>query len=267
MDLKDILLDYYHDRKSLDDAVKTLSLFSIEYIESNVAQLDVNRDLRKSVPEVVLALNKKNLEIVSISNKILEKKGYVIISKIRPIVIKKLIGYFKKKGFVVERGYKSTSILVYDNKGSLPSDKGGKVGIICAGTSDIGIAEEARIASISMGCSAHLGYDVGISGIHRLLLSLKEMISNNVDVLVVVAGMEGALPSVVTSLVNIPVIGVPSSTSYGFGSNGIGSLSSMLQSCSFGLAVVNIDNGIGAGIFASLIANKGRQQRQQRQQR
>jgi NCAIR mutase (PurE)-related protein len=243
MDLKDILLDYYHDRKSLDDAIKTLSLFSIEYIESNVAQLDVNRDLRKSVPEVVLALNKKNLEIVSISNKILEKKGYVIISK--------------KKGFVVERGYKSTSILVYDNKGSLPSDKGGKVGIICAGTSDIGIAEEARLASISMGCSAHLGYDVGISGIHRLLLSLKEMISNNVDVLVVVAGMEGALPSVVTSLVNIPVIGVPSSTSYGFGSNGIGSLSSMLQSCSFGLAVVNIDNGIGAGIFASLIANKG----------
>lgn len=259
MDLKDILLDYYHDRKSLDEAIKTLSLFSIEYIESNVAQLDVNRDLRKSVPEVVLALNKKNLEIVSISNKILETKGYVIISKIKPIVIKKLMCYFKKRGFAVERGHKSTSILVYDSKGSLPSNKGGKIGILCAGTSDIGIAEEARIASISMGCSTYLGYDVGISGIHRLLLSLKEMVSNNVDVLVVVAGMEGALPSVVTSLVSIPVIGVPSSTSYGFGSNGIGSLSSMLQSCSFGLAVVNIDNGIGAGIFASLIANKGRQ--------
>jgi NCAIR mutase (PurE)-related protein len=266
MDLKDILLDYYNDRKSLDDAIKSLSLFSIEYIESNVAQLDVNRDLRKSVPEVVLALNKKNLEIISISNKILEKKGYVVISKIKPIAIKKLVGYFEKKGFVVERGYKSTSVLVYGDKESLPSDKGGKIGIICAGTSDIGIAEEARIASISMGCSTHIAYDVGISGIHRLLLSLKEMISNNVDVLVVVAGMEGALPSVVTSLVNIPVIGVPSSTSYGFGSNGVGALSSMLQSCSFGLAVVNIDNGIGAGIFAGLIANKGRQQQDREQQ-
>ncbi|MGN6559223.1 MAG: nickel pincer cofactor biosynthesis protein LarB, partial [Candidatus Nitrosocosmicus sp.] len=150
-------------------------------------------------------------------------------------------------------------ILIYDNIESLPTNKGGKIGIICGGTSDIGIAEEARLASISMGCSAYLGYDVGIAGIHRLLLSLKEMISNNIDCLIVVAGMEGALSSVVASLVNVPVIGVPVSVGYGFGSDGRGALSSMLQSCSFGLAVVNIDNGIGAGIFASLIANKSRQ--------
>ncbi len=259
MELKDILLDYYNDKKSLDDVIKNISLFSIEYIENNIAQIDVNRDLRTSVPEVILAINKKIMEIISISDKILEKKGYVVISKIKPVVIKKLIIYFKKKGFIVEKGYKSTSILIYDKIDSLPANKGGKIGIICGGTSDIGIAEEVRIACISMGCSTHLGYDVGIAGIHRLLLSLKEMISNNVDVLVVVAGMEGALPSVVTSLVNIPVIGVPASIGYGFGSNGVGSLSSMLQSCAFGLAVVNIDNGIGAGIFASLIANKGRQ--------
>ncbi len=258
MDLKNILLDYYNDKKSLDEVIKTLSLFSLQYIENNIAQIDINRDLRKSVPEIVLAINKKTMEIVTISDKILEKKGYVIISKIRPIAIKKLIDHFKKKGFFVERGYNSSSMLIYDAKESLPANRGGKIGIICGGTSDIGIAEEARIASLSMGCSTFLGYDVGISGIQRLLLSLKEMISNNVDVLVVVAGMEGALSSVVTSLVNIPVIGVPASVGYGFGSNGIGSLSSMLQSCSFGLAVVNIDNGIGAGIFASLIANKGR---------
>jgi NCAIR mutase (PurE)-related protein len=173
-------------------------------------------------------------------------------------LVKKLISYYKKNGFNVESGHKCTSILIYDKKESLPVNRGGKIGIICGGTSDIGIAEEARIASFSMGCSTYLGYDVGIAGIHRLLLSLKEMISNNVECLVVVAGMEGALSSVVTSLVNIPVIGVPASVGYGFGSNGQGSLSSMLQSCSFGLAVVNIDNGIGAGIFASLIANKGR---------
>ncbi len=90
MDLKDILLDYYNDKKSLDEVIKTLSLFSIEYIENNIAQIDVNRDLRKTVPEVILAINKKTLEIISISNKILEKKGYVLISKIRPFVIKKI---------------------------------------------------------------------------------------------------------------------------------------------------------------------------------
>jgi NCAIR mutase (PurE)-related protein len=258
MDLKDILLDYYNDKKSLDDVIKSLSLFSIEYIENNIAQLDINRDLRKSIPEVVLATNKKSFEIVSICNRILNKKGYVIISKIKPLLVKKLISFYKKKGFTVESGHKCTSILIYDKKESLPANRGGKIGIICGGTSDIGVAEEARIASISMGCSTYLGYDIGIAGIHRLLLSLKEMISNNVECLVVVAGMEGALSSVVTSLVNIPVIGVPASVGYGFGSNGHGSLSSMLQSCSFGLAVVNIDNGIGAGIFASLIANKGR---------
>jgi NCAIR mutase (PurE)-related protein len=258
MDLKEILLDYYNGKKSLDEAIRSLSLFSIEYVEDNIAQIDVNRDLRKSMPEIVFAINKKTMEIVSISDKILEKKGYVIISKIRPIVIKKLIYRFKKKGFYVEEGYKSSSILIYDKMASLPANRGGRVGILCGGTSDIGIAEEARIACLSMGCSTYIGYDVGISGIHRLLKSLKEMMSNNVDVLVVVAGMEGALPSVVTSLVGIPVIGVPASVGYGFGSNGVGSLSSMLQSCSFGLAVVNIDNGLGAGVFASLIANKGR---------
>ena len=123
---------------------------------------------------------------------------------------------------------------------SLPSNKGGKIGIICGGTSDIGIAEEARLASISMGCSTLLGYDVGIAGIQRLLLSLKEMISNKVDVLVVVAGWKEH-SSVVTSLVNVPVIGIPASVGYGYGSNGIASLSSMLQTCVFGLpASINI---------------------------
>jgi NCAIR mutase (PurE)-related protein len=258
MDLKDLLLDYYNDKKSLDDVIQNLGLFSIEYVEDNIAQLDVNRDLRKSVPEVVLALNKKTTEVISICDRILEKKGYVVISKIKPLSIKKLISHYKRNGFVVEKGYKSTSILIYDKIESLPINKGGKIGIICGGTSDIGIAEEARIASVCMGCTTYLGYDVGIAGIHRLLLSLKEMISNGVDCLIVVAGMEGALSSVVTSLVNVPVIGVPVSVGYGFGSDGRGSLSSMLQTCTFGLAVVNIDNGIGAGIFASLIANKGK---------
>jgi NCAIR mutase (PurE)-related protein len=107
-----------------------------------------------------------------------------------------------------------------------------------------------------MGCEAILNYDVGIAGIHRLFPALEEMINENVDAIVVVAGMEGALASVVSSMVNIPIIGVPTSVGYGFGSDGIAALASMLQSCTFGLAVVNIDNGIGAGAFAASIANR-----------
>jgi NCAIR mutase (PurE)-related protein len=105
-----------------------------------------------------------------------------------------------------------------------------------------------------MGCKALLSYDVGIAGIHRLFPMLKEMIHQDVDALVVIAGMEGALPSVVSSLVNIPVIAVPTSNGYGFGSNGTAALGTMLQSCTLGMAVVNIDNGIGAGAFAATIS-------------
>lgn len=258
MELKDILLDYYNNKLTLSDVINFISIYSIEYVENNIAQIDINRNLRKSVPEVVLAIKKKPKEIVSISSRILEKKGYVLLSKIDPSLVDRLSSYFRKKGLFVEIGYKSTSLLIYDNANSLPRNKGGNIGIICGGTSDIGIAEEVRLASLAMGCSYKLGYDIGIAGIQRLLLSLKGMLSSNIDVFVVVAGMEAALPSVVTSLVNVPVIGVPSSVGYGFGGDGIGALTSMLQSCSFGLSVVNIDNGIGAGILAGLIANKGK---------
>lgn len=129
-----------------------------------------------------------------------------------------------------------------------------KIGILAAGTADIGIAEEARLIAKAMGCKTLLSYDVGIAGIHRLFPMLKEMILQDVDALIVIAGMEGALPSVVSSLVNIPVIAVPTSNGYGYGSNGTAALGTMLQSCTLGMAVVNIDNGIGAGAFAATIS-------------
>jgi pyridinium-3,5-biscarboxylic acid mononucleotide synthase len=258
MDLRNILLDYYNNKRTLDDVIKSISLFSVEYIENDIAQIDINRDFRKSIPEIVLATRKKTSELVLIANRVLEKKGYVLVSKIKPLIVSKLIRYYSKKGFIVDRSRNGTSILVYDTISSLPVNRGGKVGIICAGTSDVGIAEEARLATLVMGCTPHLAYDVGIAGIQRLLGSLKQMVSGDIDVIVVVAGMEGALPAVVTSLVTVPVIGVPCSVGYGYGNNGKGALASMLQTCSFGLSVVNIDNGIGGGIFASLIANKGR---------
>jgi NCAIR mutase (PurE)-related protein len=127
---------------------------------------------------------------------------------------------------------------------------------MAAGTSDIGVAEEARLVAKAMGCKAMASYDVGIAGMHRLFPALKEMMSQNVGAIVVVAGMEGALASVVASMVDIPIVGVPTSIGYGFGANGMAALASMLQSCTLGLAVVNIDNGVGAGAYAASIARR-----------
>jgi hypothetical protein len=127
--------------------------------------------------------------------------------------------------------------------------------VLAAGTSDIPTAEEARVTAEVMGCAVLARYDVGIAGIHRLLEPLREIVSIEVSAIVVVAGMEGALPSVVRGLVSVPVIGVPTSTGYGYGGHGQGALMTMLQSCAPGLTVVNIDNGFGAGATAALIAN------------
>jgi len=118
------------------------------------------------------------------------------------------------------------------------------------------VADEARLMAEAMGCKVLVNYDVGIAGMHRLFPVLKAMIANEVDAIVVVAGMEGALASVVSSMVAVPVIGVPTSVGYGFGSGGLAALASMLQSCTSGLAVMNIDNGIGAGALAGMIANR-----------
>ncbi|MFX1586918.1 MAG: nickel pincer cofactor biosynthesis protein LarB, partial [Promethearchaeota archaeon] len=134
--------------------------------------------------------------------------------------------------------------------------KGGVVGIITAGSSDIPVAEEAKVIAESMGCSVITSYDLGIAGIHRIFTPLSEMIKKGVHVIIVCAGMEGTLPGVVAALVDVPVIGVPISSGYGLGEKGIGALTTMLQSCSPGLLVVNIDNGFGAGASAALIANR-----------
>jgi pyridinium-3,5-biscarboxylic acid mononucleotide synthase len=129
--------------------------------------------------------------------------------------------------------------------------------VLTAGTSDIPIAEEAVLVARQMGCRIERGYDVGVAGVHRLLEPLLRMVEARADVVVVVAGMEGALPSVVAGLVDVPVIGVPTSTGYGFGGDGTAALCSILQSCSPGLVAVNIDNGVGAGAAAALIARQG----------
>ena len=168
--------------------------------------------------------------------------------------VQEMIKFADDSGIKYRMGKNTTSILFYTN--DLDRKKRGTVGIMAAGTSDIGVAEESRLMCEAIGCNTVCAYDVGVAAMHRLLDAIKEMVDNNVDAIIAVAGMEGSMPTVVCSLTNIPVIGVPSSVGYGHGGSGEAALSSMLQSCAAGLMVVNIDNGIGAGASAANIARK-----------
>jgi pyridinium-3,5-biscarboxylic acid mononucleotide synthase len=270
MNLRSLLTRYSRGELSIDELQKKISVHSIEQVANNVAQLDVNREIRKEIPEVIFAKGKEYADLLEITRAAVHRNGKVIVSKVQPQQLHiRLCKALKKARLEIEVGKKSSTILVLNKShfrptaassrsrsGSSGAPSGGKIGILAAGTSDIGVAEEVRLMAKSMGCETIESYDVGIAGIHRLFPALQQMISENVGAIVVVAGMEGALASVVTSMVNIPVIGVPTSVGYGFGSDGIGALASMLQSCTPGLSVVNIDNGIGAGATAALISNQ-----------
>lgn len=255
MRLEEILQKYHEGSLSLNDFKKLISFSYVENVEKNIAKLDINREIRRGIPEIIYGEKKEYSDIVTILTKVLESNDIVVISRISKDYSKKIRVYCKKKKYYFEIGKNSSTILLSKNK-SIKINENSKIGIFSAGTSDIGIAEEARLVSKAMGCHAITSYDVGVAGIHRIFASLKEMINQNVNAIIVVAGMEGALPSIVSSCVDVPVIGVPTSIGYGFGSDGIAALSSMLQSCSLGLSVVNIDNGIGAGAYASLISNR-----------
>jgi hypothetical protein len=145
--------------------------------------------------------------------------------------------------------------LVVSKIGVVPAPSGGVIAVLAAGTSDLPVAEEARVTAETMGCRVLAFYDVGVAGIHRLVSPLEMIHKEEASAVVAVAGMEGALPTVVRGLVAVPVIGVPTSVGYGYGGKGEAALMTMLQSCAPGLTVVNIDNGFGAGATAALIAN------------
>jgi NCAIR mutase (PurE)-related protein len=220
-----------------------------------LAKLDGNRELRKGIPEIVLAEGKTARDVAEISYNMLAKNGRVIVSRCSKEQVQVIREVFSNDVATLEINDKARMI-VAKKKNFTVTPSGGKVAILTAGTSDIPVAEEARIIAQEMGCTVYSTYDVGVAGIHRLLEPLKEVISNDVDVIVVVAGREGALASVVSGLVDVPVIAVPTSNSYGFGEKGLSALMAMLQSCSLGLAVVNIDGGVAAGAVATLIANR-----------
>ena len=213
---------------------------------------DPQREQRKGVPEVIFGETKEIGQIITMARNILAESGRAIISRVRPETVVTLRESFQT--YTIRIREAARAVAIYRPDYVYPST-GGHVGIISAGTSDIPVAEEAALIAEEMGCEVTCIYDVGVAGLHRLLGPLRDLLSKEVDAIIVAAGMDGALPSVVAGLVPVPVIGLPTSVGYGMGGKGVAALLSMLQTCAPGLSVVNIDNGVGAGITAAMIAN------------
>ena len=208
------------------------------------AQVDTHRALRKGFPEVIFGAGKTPEQVVKIAAKILASESRVLITRITEAHARALRKKFKRAT------HHETARCITIEKSPLRK-RPGTIGVICAGTSDLPVAEEAAVTAEIMGNRVERIYDVGVAGLHRLLAKSENLRSANV--LVVVAGMEGALPSVVAGLVSRPVIAVPTSIGYGASFGGVAALLGMLNSCASGLTVVNIDNGFGAGFAASQI--------------
>jgi len=226
---------------------------NIEFIR-DFARLDVNRSDRTGIPEAILAEGKTNDQVVAAIQRVANKSGIALatrVSKDRASAIRRALG---RKLRLTFNGLART--VVARRRDFKQKLTGGSIAVLAAGTSDIPAAEEAKVTAEVMGCKVFAHYDVGIAGIHRLVEPLREILNHEVSAVVVVAGMEGALPSVIRGLIPVPVIAVPTSTGYGYGGRGEAALMTMLQSCAPGLTVVNIDNGFGAGATAALIANQ-----------
>ncbi|HID43484.1 MAG TPA: nickel pincer cofactor biosynthesis protein LarB [Archaeoglobaceae archaeon] len=224
-----------------------------------LAKIDHCRDLRAGKPEAIFAEFKEPEEIIKIARGYLESAGKVLVTRADKSVIESLKNEFEPSGYCVRINKKGRTVIIdRDALGASKKEKTGRIAIVTAGTSDIAVAEEAASTAEFLGMEVLKFYDVGVAGIHRLVEPLKKINSEEVDAIIAVAGMEGALPSVIAGLVDIPVIAVPTSVGYGTNLNGLTTLFAMLQSCSSGVAVVNIDNGFGAAVFASMISRKVR---------
>jgi len=234
----------------IDEALQRLRDFPFE--EIGFATIDHHRAIRRGFPEVVLCQGKSPDQVVAIGRRIVEKGNILLATRVDQETAEKLKGEFPE----AEHNPVARTFVVYPEGKKDRVERGrGTVLVVSAGTSDIPVAEEAAVTAEVMGNRVERLFDVGVAGIHRLLSHREKLFS--ASVIIVVAGMEGALASVVSGLVDVPVIGVPTSVGYGASFGGISALLGMLNSCSAGVTVVNIDNGFGAGYAASLINRRG----------
>jgi NCAIR mutase (PurE)-related protein len=208
------------------------------------AQVDTHRALRKGFPEVIFGAGKTPAQVVKIAEKLFAHEQRVLVTRIGAEHAKAL-----RKKFKFAKHHELARCVTIEKK-PLPK-RAGTIAVICAGTSDLPVAEEAALTADIMGNTVVRITDAGVAGLHRILARMETL--QQANVLVVVAGMEGALPSVVAGLVSKPVIAVPTSVGYGASFGGIAALLGMLNSCGSGVTVVNIDNGFGGGYAASQI--------------
>ena len=220
--------------------------------------VDPHRQTRKGVPEIVYASGKPPaLTLVAVRELLARTStGRVLVSRASPDTAELLRAELEPDGVNLLASSSGVTLLALRSGAQAPLETGGVVAMLTAGASDAPAADEAAWVAREMGCRIVRADDVGVAGLHRLEAPLRMLHDERADVAIVVAGMDGALPSVVSGLVDIPVIGLPTSVGYGLGGGGVAALLSMLQTCAPGLAVVNIDNGVGAGATAALIANR-----------
>lgn len=252
-------------RLGLKEAERLLKLDAIALVD-DVARIDYNRYLRRGVPEIIYAKGKTTKQLLQILTKLISKRENdwaavpIIISKVSQSQAESIIESLKNKSRFTIRYFENADLVVLrSKKNSRTRAQGGKVALLAAGTSDTRTLNESELVLNLFGCRTIRYNDVGVAGLHRLIQPLKEITSFDPDAIIVAAGMEGALPSVVAGLSSVPIIGLPTSAGYGYGGDGEAALMSMLQACSLGVCVVNIDGGVAAGVIAWLIARRKKQ--------
>ncbi len=247
--LRSVLLDFKNSKISIDNVVEFLKEQE-KIVEIEFAALDSNREKRTAIPEIIYCENKTIKKILEIIDKLYDENGLVIGTRCSEAKIKMIKKRYPKGKF----SFEGNAFFIGKPKNKIE----GKVALITAGTTDVPVLEEASIILEALGINYEKFYDIGVAGIHRLLSKYERI--NSCDVLVVAAGMEGALPSVVGGIFSQPIIAVPVNIGYGTALGGFTALFAMLTSCSPGITVVNINNGVGAAAAAikilRLIENK-----------
>ena len=244
-DILRLLEDVREGKSTPEQAIRRLEHLPFE--DLGFARVDHHRTLRQGFPEVVLGTGKDPAHVASIVRSLLPHKTNILVTR----ATREMYGRVRRVA-AKARYHDAARAIAVEQDRTIRGD--GVIHVVSAGTSDIPVAEEAALTARLMGNEVETTFDVGIAGIHRLL-SVREKLAG-ARVLVVVAGMEGALPSVVGGLVSVPVIAVPTSVGYGSSLGGLSALLGMLNSCASNVTVVNIDNGFGAGYVASLINRK-----------
>ncbi|MDF2963579.1 MAG: 1-(5-phosphoribosyl)-5-amino-4-imidazole-carboxylate carboxylase [Paenibacillus sp.] len=240
-------LDISEARKHIDELMNKNNETGFRIDDLGFAQLDIDRESRTGFPEVIYGESKTAEQITSIFQRLMQHSGKVLATR----VSQDKAAHIRQQIAGTTYHEAARALVWYQNEEASTSKSDSYVAVVCAGTSDLPVAEEAALTAEYLGCRVERVYDVGVAGIHRLFRRLE--LIRGATAIVVAAGMEGALTSVLGGLVDKPVIAVPTSVGYGASFQGLAALLAMLNSCAPGVSVVNIDNGFGAGYNAALI--------------